>query len=37
MNLQRSPAELERGLAAALGHPINCHVAGSIRLAHSGS
>ncbi len=37
MNLLHSSAELERGLAAALGHPINCHVAGSIRLAHSRS
>ena len=37
MNLRRSSTELERGLAAALGHPVNCHVAGSIRLAHSGS
>ena len=35
MNLQRYSAELYRGLGAAADYPINYHVTGSIRLAHS--
>lgn len=35
MNLQRYSAELYRGLASEVDYPINCHVTGSIRLAHS--
>lgn len=37
MNMRRGAAELCRGLAAIVWHPMNCHVAGSISLAHSGS
>ena len=35
MNMQRYSAELYRGLAAAVDYPMNYHVTGSIRLAHS--
>lgn len=34
MNMQRYSAELYRGLADAVGYPMNYHVTGSIRLAH---
>ena len=36
MNKQRYSAERNRGLAAGVDNPMNCHMAGSIRLAHSG-
>ncbi len=35
MNLQRYSTELYRGLGEAVGYPMNYHVTGSIRLAHS--
>jgi dimethylglycine dehydrogenase len=35
MNMQRYSTELYRGLAEAVGYPMNYHVTGSIRLAHS--
>ena len=35
MNLQRYSTELYRGLGAAVDYPMNYHVTGSIRLAHS--
>ena len=35
MNMQRYSTELYRGLADAVGYPMNYHVTGSIRLAHS--
>lgn len=35
MNMQRYSTELYRGLAEAVDYPINYHVTGSIRLAHS--
>ncbi len=35
MNMQRYSTELYRGLGDAVGYPINYHVTGSIRLAHS--
>ena len=35
MNMQRYSTELYRGLAAAVDYPINYHVTGSIRLAHT--
>ncbi len=35
MNLQRYSTELYRGLAEAVDYPMNYHVSGSIRLAHS--
>ena len=35
MNMQRYSTELYRGLAAAVDYPMNYHVSGSIRLAHS--
>ena len=35
MNMQRYSAELYRGLAEAVDYPMNYHVTGSIRLAHS--
>ena len=35
MNLQRYSTELYRGLAEAVDYPMNYHVTGSIRLAHS--
>ena len=35
MNMQRYSAELYRGLAAEVDYPMNYHVTGSIRLAHS--
>ena len=35
MNMQRYSTELYRGLGAAVGYPMNYHVTGSIRLAHS--
>ena len=35
MNMQRYSAELYRGLAQAVDYPMNYHVTGSIRLAHS--
>ncbi len=35
MNMQRYSADLYRGLGAAVGYPMNYHVTGSIRLAHS--
>ena len=34
MNMQRYSAELYRGLADAVGYPMNYHVTGSLRLAH---
>ena len=34
MNMQRYSTELYRGLAQAVGYPMNYHVTGSIRLAH---
>lgn len=36
MNMQRYSASLYRGLADAVGYPIDYHVTGSIRLAHTG-
>ena len=35
MNIQRYSTELYRGLADAVDYPMNYHVTGSIRLAHS--
>ena len=35
MNMQRYSTELYRGLAAEVGYPMNYHVTGSLRLAHS--
>ncbi|SIT59706.1 FAD dependent oxidoreductase [Mesorhizobium prunaredense] len=35
MNMQRYSTELYRGLADAVGYPMNYHVTGSLRLAHS--
>ena len=35
MNMQRYSTELYRGLAQAVDYPMNYHVTGSIRLAHS--
>ena len=35
MNMQRYSAELYRGLAEAVDYPMNYHVTGSLRLAHS--
>ncbi len=35
MNMQRYSAELYRGLADAVDYPINYHVTGSLRLAHT--
>ena len=35
MNMQRYSTELYRGLAEAVDYPINYHVTGSIRLAHT--
>ncbi|MGR3291857.1 MAG: FAD-dependent oxidoreductase, partial [Paracoccaceae bacterium] len=35
MNLQRYSTELYQGLATAVDYPMNYHVTGSIRLAHS--
>src|SRR5690606_16435982 len=35
MNMQRYSTELYRGLSEAVGYPMNYHVTGSIRLAHS--
>ncbi len=35
MNMQRYSTELYRGLAAAVDYPMNYHVTGSIRLAHT--
>ncbi|NND21838.1 MAG: FAD-dependent oxidoreductase [Silicimonas sp.] len=35
MNMQRYSTELYRGLAAEVAYPMNYHVTGSIRLAHS--
>ncbi len=35
MNMQRYSTELYRGLAEEVDHPMNYHVSGSIRLAHS--
>ena len=35
MNMQRYSAELYRGLAEAVDYPMNYHVTGSVRLAHS--
>ncbi len=35
MNMQRYSAELYRGLGEAVDYPMNYHVTGSIRLAHS--
>ena len=35
MNMQRYSAKLYRGLAAEVDYPMNYHVTGSIRLAHS--
>ena len=35
MNMQRYSAELYRGLADAVDYPMNYHVTGSVRLAHS--
>jgi dimethylglycine dehydrogenase len=37
MNMQRYSAELYRGLAERVGYPMNYHVTGSLRLAHSGN
>jgi len=36
MNMQRYSTELYRGLGEAVDYPMNYHVTGSIRLAHSG-
>ncbi len=35
MNMQRYSAELYRGLGEAVDYPMNYHVTGSVRLAHS--
>ncbi|MEI2807346.1 GcvT family protein [Albidovulum sp.] len=35
MNMQRYSTELYRGLGQAVGYPMNYHVTGSVRLAHS--
>ena len=35
MNMQRYSAELYRGLAEEVGYPMNYHVTGSLRLAHT--
>ncbi|TGV80451.1 FAD-binding oxidoreductase, partial [Mesorhizobium sp. M00.F.Ca.ET.149.01.1.1] len=35
MNMQRYSTELYRGLAEAVDYPMNYHVTGSLRLAHS--
>src|SRR6056297_525653 len=35
MNIQRYSTELYRGLAQAVDYPMNYHVSGSVRLAHS--
>ena len=35
MNMQRYSTELYRGLAAAVDYPMNYHVTGSLRLAHT--
>ncbi|MEX0407177.1 FAD-dependent oxidoreductase [Aquibium sp. LZ166] len=35
MNMQRYSAELYRGLAKAVDYPMNYHVTGSVRLAHT--
>ncbi|MGY9011699.1 MAG: NAD(P)/FAD-dependent oxidoreductase, partial [Rhodobacterales bacterium] len=35
MNMQRYSTDLYRGLGAAVDYPMNYHVTGSIRLAHS--
>ena len=35
MNMQRYSTELYRGLAEAVGYPMNYHVTGSLRLAHT--
>ena len=35
MNMQRYSAELYRGLAKAVDYPMNYHVTGSLRLAHT--
>ena len=35
MNMQRYSTELYRGLGAAVDYPMNYHVTGSVRLAHS--
>ena len=35
MNMQRYSAELYRGLAEAVGYPMNYHVTGSLRLGHT--
>ena len=35
MNMQRYSAELYRRLAEAVGYPMNYHVTGSVRLAHT--
>ncbi len=35
MNMQRYSADLYRGLGAAVDYPMNYHVTGSVRLAHS--
>ncbi len=35
MNMQRYSAELYRGLGAAVDYPMNYHVTGSVRLAHT--
>ena len=35
MNMQRYSTELYRGLSAAVDYPMNYHVTGSIRLAHT--
>ncbi len=35
MNMQRYSAELYRGLAEAVDYPMNYHVTGSVRLAHT--
>jgi len=35
MNMQRYSADLYRGLAQAVDYPMNYHVTGSLRLAHS--
>ena len=35
MNMQRYSTELYRGLGKAVDYPMNYHVTGSIRLAHS--
>lgn len=35
MNMQRYSAQLYRGLGEAVGYPMNYHVTGSLRLAHT--